>query len=324
MNKNKIILLVSLLVIIVAFVVFLTIYRFEVYDNEKNYFTWTLVSTQKDNKNISETLDKETYKEYIIEEDIKKLDYTFLEQNKSITGTIYIGNDEYLYISDVNSNINYKLSTIKFKTMYTKDIEYEKGIYVYLITENGKLYYYSLETNDIRKGALNEVPFPNKVLKFTSLDFRRDAFETYNTLFVLADDGNIYDVASKLRFDFKIKSLYGNLYVFDDNTMTNEYGRILVDENNIPYKIKNIFETGLDNEFTGENTRLIITENNELLYMNSNTDYVYKYARKVKSVDFDVNNPYIKGKLKLTFEDDSYIDLNAECNQYYCVNDFVN
>ena len=143
-------------------------------------------------------------------------------------------------------------------------------------------------------------------------------------MFVLADDGNIYDVSSKLRFDFKIKSLYGNLYVFDDKTMTNEYGRILVDENKVPYKIKNIFETGPDNEFTGENTRLIITENNELLYMDYDTDYVYKYARKIKSVDFDVNNPYIKGNLKLTFDDDSYIDLKAECNQYYCVNDFDN
>lgn len=323
MNKKKIILLITLLVIIIIFIVSLTIYKFIIYDVEKNYYIWTRIETRKKYENYEDELDKDIYKDYIIEEDKNKIEYTILDDSKSIKGNVYIGNDKCLYISDWINNLTYKISTIKFKTMYAKDIDYKSGIYIYLISNDNKLYYYFLETNNIKDGIINEIVMPYDVVGFTTLDLTRDAFETKNTLFILASDGNVYDVTGEIRYNKKVKSLYGNLYVFDDNTMTNQFWNVLEDENKNPYKIKYVFETFEDNEFTGENTKIIITDNNEMLVLNDDMEYVYKFSRKVKRVVFDVNDPYVKGNLKLTFDDNSYADLRAECNQYYCVNDFA-
>ena len=105
--------------------------------------------------------------------------------------------------------------------------------------------------------------------------------------------------------------------------MTNQFWNVLEDENKNPYKMKYVFETFEDNEFTGENTKIIITDNNEMLVLNDYMEYVYKYSRKVKDINFDEHLPYVKGNLKLIFDDNSFAEFSAECNQYYCVNDFV-
>lgn len=321
MNKKNIILL-SLLVILVAFIIFITVYKFKFSskNKEKYYFTWTSVERKKENNYFDDNLDKDKYDDYIIKENNLKIEYTFFDSENSIKGQIYIGTDKYLYISDINRDLIYRASTNKFRTMYTKSIHYEEGIYIYLISEDNKLYSLELTSNDITKAALNQINTSMEVMNFVDLEFLKDINDTPNTLFVLANDGNIYDIASKIRYDENIKILYNNLYVFNDNTMTNEYGKILESNDNTPYKIKYIFQTYDDNKFSGKNTKIIITEDNNLLYIEDEIDYVYQFNKYVKDINFDVYYPYIKGNLKLTFDDDSFVELSAECNQYFCVN----
>ena len=321
MNKKNIILL-SLLVILVAFIIFITVYKFKFSskNKEKYYFTWTSVERKKENNYSNDNLDKDKYDDYIIKENNLKIEYTFFDSENSIKGQVYIGTDKYLYISDINRDLIYRASTNKFRTMYTKSIHYDEGIYIYLISEDNKLYSLELTSNDITKAALNQINTSMEVMNFVDLEFLKDINDTPNTLFVLANDGNIYDIASKIRYNENIKILYNNLYVFNDNTMTNEYGKILESSDNTPYKIKYIFQTYDDNKFSGKNTKIIITEDNKLLYIENEIDYVYQFNKSVKDINFNVYYPYIKGNLKLTFDDDSFVELSAECNQYFCVN----
>lgn len=321
MNKKNIILL-SLLLILVAFIIFITVYRFKFSskNKEKYYFTWTSVERKKENNYSNDNLDKDKYDDYIIKENNLKIEYTFFDSENSIKGQVYIGTDKYLYISDINRDLIYRASTNKFRTMYTKSIHYDEGIYIYLISEDNKLYSLELTSNDITKAALNQINTSMEVMNFVDLEFLKDINDTPNTLFVLANDGNIYDIASKIRYNENIKILYNNLYVFNDNTMTNEYGKILESSDNTPYKIKYIFQTYDDNKFSGKNTKIIITEDNKLLYIENEIDYVYQFNKSVKDINFNVYYPYIKGNLKLTFDDDSFVELSAECNQYFCVN----
>ena len=323
MDKKKLI-MISIVVILSIFVIWLVIYGSNFHeDNEQYYFTWAKIENEKEYTKQDDILDKDKYIDNIVKYNQLTIDYKFFHSEKSIKGQVYIGTDKYLYISDTNADFTYRVSTTKFRTMYTKNIKYDNGVYIYLISEDNKLYYLELITNDIKGVKLNEVNTSFEVINFVNLEFMYDNNDPTNTLFVLCSDGNIYDVSSKIRYNETIKSLYSNLYVLDDNTMTNEYGKILEDKDKKPYKIKNIFETYDDNDFSGKNTKIIITEDNKLLYIDNLMEYVYEFNKIVKSVDFNEHFPYTKGKLKISFEDDSYVELTAECNEYFCVNDFV-
>ena len=179
-----------------------------------------------------------------------------------------------------------------------------------------------LTGNKIEDAKVSEANTKLKVVNFVDLDFMSDIYGDSNTLFVLSTDNNIYDAASGIRYEPEIKILYDSLYVFTDNTMVDIYGRMLLDENGNNYKIKYIFQTYEDNEFSGKNTIIIVTEDNRLLYIEERPNYVYEFNKNVKNLEFDKNMPYIKGNLKITFEDDSYVQMAASSNEYFSLNEF--
>ena len=248
------------------------------------------------------------------------MEYTYIDNNKSITGKIYIDDNKNLYITDVVNKKVYKPSNVKFKTMFKKDYPYN-NIYIYLISEDNNLYFLQLNDNDINKTSVKQIFMPGKIYNFTKLEYTLDAFPNSNSLFVLADDDNVYDVATLIRYNKNILSMFDDFYVYDDNTITDVYGNVIVDKDNNLYKIKYAFVTFDNNTFSGSNTKLIITDNNDLIYEKDNAQVMGLFNKKVKDISFDEKVVGKAGKLIITFKDNYKIKLDAACNKYFCINE---
>ena len=323
--KNKLIYVIIFLFVIL---IGITIYKYKVYDKNENkhYFIPMMpsnirlprVKVTSDVK--EEEKDKDTYKDLIIKENILEIEYTYIDNNKSITGKIYIDDNKNLYITDIVNKKIYKPSNVKFKTMFKKDYQY-KNIYIYLISEDNNLYFLQLTNNDINKTSVTQIFMPGKIYNFTKLEYTLDAFPNSNSLFVLADDGNVYDVATLIRYNKNILSMFDDFYVYDDNTITDVYGNVIVDKDNNLYKIKYAFVTFDNNTFSGSNTKLIITDNNDLIYEKDNAQVMGLFNKKVKDISFDEKVVGKAGKLIITFKDNYKIKLDAACNKYFCINE---
>ena len=314
--------LIYIIIIVFIALIGLTIYKYKVYEKNKNnyFFSDTIPEKTKNNIVYSEKKDQEIYKEYIITNDLKDVEYRYIDNNKSITGKIYIDDNKNLYITDIVNKKIYKPSNVKFKTMFKKDYPY-KNIYIYLISEDNNLYFLQLNDNDINKTSVTQIFMPGKIYNFTKLEYTLDAFPNSNSLFVLADDDNVYDVATLIRYNKNILSMFDDFYVYDDNTITDVYGNVIVDKDNNLYKIKYAFVTFDNNTFSGSNTKLIITDNNDLIYEKDNAQVMGLFNKKVKDISFDEKVVGKAGKLIITFKDNYKIKLDAACNKYFCINE---
>lgn len=314
-----------LIIVLIAFIIVVTIFKFSSKKEEtkEHYFVSSEIKEFKTNDE-TEVNDLEKYNKSIIKDNLYMIEFDFFHEKESISGYIYIDKNKMLYIYDENNNINYQVSSIKFKTMYTKDYEFIDGVYVYLIGEEGSVYILSLESNDVRKAYLNKYRYGVKFTNFVEINLKNDMFENGNTLFVISDDGKIYDVNTGLRYDERTISLYNKIYVYHDKTMTNEMGHFISNNKGELYKIKYIFSTTGNSQMFKDFTPIImVTENNEFLYFDKEMMYVYEFDKKVKDVKFDQYYPYVDGKLNITFEDDYKVDFTARCNEYYCINEFA-
>lgn len=320
MKKIKVI-----LIFLIIFVIGLTIYKYKYYDNHGNnshYFEYTEIKNKKRDVIQSEILDKDKYADKIITENILYKDYSFSNDEGSINGKIYIGTDKKLYITNEVDNSAYNVSSDKYKTLYVKDYQYE-GIYVYLLTEDGRLSIMELTENDITKAVVNQYTVNLKLTNFVDIEFKSDKFKPGNTMFVLAENGKIYDINSATRYNEDIVSLFNTIYVYGDKTMSNVYGEMLEDKDGNYYKIKNIFWVVDGNDFIKNRIPIILTEDNKFLYMDFEFMNVYEFSKKVTKMDFKAALPYEKDELIVTFDDDYEVKLNVYCSNYYCVNDFV-
>lgn len=317
--KNK---LIIVIVILIVFIIGLSIYKFGNYNNEVNthYFVSSEMNKYRYENNNAEVLDNVTYKDEIINDNVLSMEYRFFHDTQSIIGKIYIGTDKYLYITDTNKNSTYRVSTVKFKTIYYNEYEYSKGIYVWLLSESNKIYLMSLESNDITKAEVISLDDEEEYTNFVNLRFREDLFPSGNTIFLLDKNGNIYELYSGFRYRTDIISLYSRMYICSDGTITNSNGMLAQDKNGDSYKIKYIFDTYQNNKFIPDYKIIVITEDNRFIYFDDDMETVYEFSKKVKDLNFDVNYPYKEGNLKITFEDEYNVDLKASCNQYFCVN----
>jgi len=327
--KVKKIILIILLLATILLLACVTFYKFINTNNEeqkgevKEDFISGNVSEIVKNP-ITSDLDKDKYAENIIKEAKKATEYNYFDNKESITGQIYIGDDKYLYITDTNKNSTHRVSTIKFKTMYVKEFNYTNGIYIALISEDNKIYCMELAGNDISKAIVVPAHTSIKeVTNFTNVNIKTDMFGDSTTMFVLSGDGNIYDVASGIRYNENIISLYNRLYAFENATMTNVFGEQLQDKNKQNYKIKYIFFVEeKDNKFMGNNKMIVITQDNKLVLMDNDVYNIYEYDKKVKDIKFDKKLPYTEGNLEIVFEDDYKVNLKASSNEYFSLNKF--
>ena len=208
--------------------------------------------------------------------------------------------------------------------MYVKDYEFIDGVYVYLLSEQGKAYILSLESNDVRNAYLNDYRYDVKFTNFVEIDLNKDIHDAANTLFALTEDGKIYDINTGLRYDERTISLYNQIYVYHNKTMTNDMGHIIMNNNGELYKIKYVFRIQSNNEMFKEVTPIImITEDDRFVYFDNEMMYVYEFDKKVKDIKYDQYYPYIDGKLEIVFEDDYKVEFTARCNEYFCINKFA-
>ena len=317
--KKNIIILLSLLLLILIVLTF-NKYRFD-NKREKDLFTYHSVSNIKKLIETDDTIsDKEKYGDRIVTEDLLSINYSFFDKEKSISGKIYIDNDKYLYITDINDNINYKVSNVKFKTMFKKDYKYD-AILIYLISEDLRLYSFELDNNNIKNSFVTKVNINYNAINFVNVDFKSDIYDSSSTLFILDDSGNIFDVTSGLKYNDKISVIYNKYFIYEDNTISNVYGNLLKDSKGKDYKVKYFFVVDkkiISNNF---NTGIIITEDNKLIYLDDANKKIYEYQGKIKGVSFKGEYPYIASKLIITFVDNSTLTYNALCGDYYCLND---
>lgn len=323
MNKKK-----KLLIIFIAIVLFLlviiTICTFSIYkkpnfNNEEQFLSHNLSENFKIIEDDSEITDENKYKENIIYEDVKSVNYNFLDEKKSISGKVVIDENGYLYITDdINKKVN-KLANFKFKSIYYKKFQYSTVLF-FIISDDLKLYMLNINNNDINTAIIKEYSLPFKITNFTNLEFTSDYYMNSSTLFVLSDNKNIFDITSTLKYDKSIKSIYNKYFVFNDNTITNIFGNILKDKNGKDYKLKYFFvtdETIIDGNY---NKGLIITEDNKLIFLDDSNQTIYEYKKIVKEVRYSGGYPQVNSKLIIVFNDNSNLIYNASCTNYYCIN----
>ena len=319
-------LLIAIIALIVIGVVGLTLYKGKILDkittNDKLIFTAYQPSNKKANLKWPDEKDEVLYKDSIITTDVKEVEYTFYDKIKSIIGKIYIDNNNLLHITDDNDYRDKVTSTVKFKTMKTRESrDMYDSIYVYLISTDNKLYVLILKSNNIYEYQISEITTKRQVLNFTNLSYDNDMYPSGNTLFVLENDGNIYDIFSGNRYMENVKFIFDTIAVYNDNTISNIYGNMFENKDGKNYKIKYVFDTSASNELIGEDAIIIITEDNELIVINEYKKFSVANL-KVKSVKFDKNMPFISGKIVLELENGKEIKLNGSCSLYYCTNEF--
>ena len=316
--KNKLIYVIIFLFVIL---IGLTIYKYKVYEKNKNnyFFSDTIPEKTKNNIVYSEKKDQDIYKEYIITNDLKDVEYTYIDNNKSITGKIYIDDNKNLYITDIVNKKIYKPSDYKFKTLHKRENDYNE-VNVYLISEDNNLFLLTLSSGEIKTSKVKPIFESKKVYNFVNLSYKSDIYKNGSSLFVLADDGNIYDVKTEIRYNSDIISMYDKFYVLKDKTMIDMWGRTYVDSNKNPYKIKYVF-SATKNKIIDKETIMIITSDNKLLYIIYGDNNVHEFNKKIKDVKFDGNKIARKSKLKIIFENDYKIEFDAACNKYFCINE---
>ena len=320
MKKIKII-----LVILIVFVIGLTVYKYSYYDNrgiKNHYFEYTEIKNKKRDVIQNDILDKDTYAENIIKESVFYKYYSLSNEQGNINGKIYIGTDKNLYITNDDDNSTYRISIDKYKTLYMKDYQFE-GVYAYLLTEDGRLVIMELTKNDITKATAVDYAVNLKITNFVDIEFKSDAYKPGNTMFILAENGKIYDINSGIRYNEDIISLFNVIYVHGDKTMSDVYGNMLEDKDGKYYKIKDIFWLLDGNNFIKNNVPIILTDDNKFLYMDFESSNVYEFSKKIIDVNFDVYYPYEEGNLKITFEDGYNVDFKASCSKYFCINEFA-
>ena len=322
--KKKI--LIFIIIVLVIFISFLSIYKFNGDNSVVNTdlaFTTLNPKNKKIDLKYDYELDEEKYKEYILD-DVKTINFTMYRNDKSVEGRIYIDNEKKLHITDDLLNYDNTISNLKVKTIKADENDMFDAMYVYLITEDKKLFYMSLKSNNVYDAEIYEIFTNRPVLGFSDISYENDISPSSNTLFVLCDDGNIYEVSSGLRYHENIKLIFDNIMIYEDNTISNVYGGMFEDENGKYYKIKYIFNVAQSDTFLGKEVLIIITEDNEAIIALKPDRYmeIHVADTKVKTVEFEPKFPFVLGKLTLVFENGKRFELQANCSTYFCINEF--
>ena len=165
--------LIYIIIIVFIALIGLTIYKYKVYEKNKNnyFFSDTIPEKTKNNIVYSEKKDQEIYKEYIITNDLKGVEYRYIDNNKSITGKIYIDDNKNLYITDIVNKKIYKPSDYKFKTLHKRENDYNE-VNVYLISEDNNLFLLTLSSGEIKTSKVKPIFESKKVYNFVNLSYK--------------------------------------------------------------------------------------------------------------------------------------------------------
>lgn len=310
--KNKNILIFSIvLLIIVLLVTLYSVYRKKAEKSDSYGYLHNLgekVTIETDINYLDE------YKDNIIDNEVKEVDYEMFFDDTTIYGKVFINESHELYITNGFTKENYKINTVKFKTLYKSLASYAKSLIVYAISQDGDLYKIVLNENNIKHVKDYKIETVSKVLKFTNLQIYSYAC-TEPSLVVLCVDNKMYDVKSGLLYSTTYKKFFDKYLIFDDKSLTNSKGKKIINFLNEQVKIRGFIETNND-EFEKSDKVLFFTTTDELLYLyDENNTYIY--VRAVKSVEnvdaFKAKMDFYKGK-SWEFEGHYTYYVNSEWN----------
>ena len=295
-KRFLIITLVIMIILLIVLTVFYVTNKDEKVEDEKHGASGIYLKKNKKEVITDNNLDKETYKDNIITDIVKTIDYNNYK--------VYINDDELLCVNDKVID-----EEVKFKTIYDKVIRTYDNDLLFLITNDNKLY--AMSFNNL---MIAEMHTANKVLNFVDLKYQGDNINTNKYAFILEDDGNIYEIFSGMRYNKNAKILFGELLVYDDNTISNMNGFMFTDKNNNYYKIKYAFMTIKDNQ---DYLIAIITDDDRYIfsYIKEYSMNVYEAPAKVKNIDYDntTNN------LKIRLDNGDTVKLNGYCDKSFCI-----
>ena len=309
-EKKKIlkILLVIMICALIALVIFVILNK---NNNQKevDFKVGTIsnqVTKRKKYLKESDTIDKDVYQDKIITEIVTSFSY---DNSKKI----YINENKELYAN--NKKIN---TDIKFRTLYDKVIKNQGNKYLFLISVDNGLYRLSLDELEKDDIILTQIVTNSNVLNFVNINYDSDSDSTQNLVFVLLDNGKIYEAFSNLRYDSNVKVLFDNVMVYQDKSMSNVSGYIFKDANGNDYKTKYIFMT---KENETDDVILIITEDNRCIfgYVKEELEIIYEKTSKVTDVVYDTTSSSTEGNLKIYFEDKHIDEYKATCSKYFCI-----
>ena len=310
--KSRYKLLLVFVIILILFIVGLTIYKINIDKNkaDKKFDEIELV----DNKTInSDILDKEKYKDNIINDIITSYDYSIKFNNEDISGKIFIGTDKYLYITDEVNEKDYRISETKFKTMYKVNDAF--SLTIYLISESNKLFMVSLYSDDINNTTIYELNNNLEVEAFTNLEIPNYGLFSFPNIVVLSKDGNMYDSKNAIRYESSMKLLDGIYYTYSDNTIANVYGKMLKNSEGKEFKIKYYIEFMDNNRIFDDAFSIIITEDNKILYTKENDTKLIIYNKTIKSLDYKLENDEVV--LNLIMNDNTVLNLTGFYTELY-------
>lgn len=312
-KNGLLIVLIAMVILLIFVIVYVIINKNNTTDTEiigfKKNTTSLHVINRKKHLEEENIIDKDVYQKNIITNILTDFSYN----NGNVV--ININENNELVIND-----KIVFNDLKFKTLYDKIIFNGDKEYLFLISNDNKLYNLSLTEINIDNNIfpLTELVTEGNVLNFVDINFDSDSDKTNNLIFILLDNGKIYEAFSGLRYNSKIKLLFDNILVYQDKTISNVSGYIFKDENNNEYKIKYAFMTKENND----DVILIITEDNKMFFGYVKEQLFNYYVKKmvVKDILYDNNNYMSKGLLKVYYEDGSVEEYDAICSKNYCVN----
>ena len=129
--KKKI--LIFIIIVLVIFISFLSIYKFNGDNSVVNTdlaFTTLNPKNKKIDLKYDYELDEEKYKEYILD-DVKTINFTMYRNDKSVEGRIYIDNEKKLHITDDLLNYDNTISNLKVKTIKADENDMFDAMYEY-------------------------------------------------------------------------------------------------------------------------------------------------------------------------------------------------
>ena len=311
--KKKIFLFILILIIILL--CGLTVYKFLIAKEKKVEEFKNITLELKKEDLVTDKKDKDLYSANIINDIVKRKNYELVIKDKGINGDIYIDVDSNLYINDNNSNI-YKISSLSFKTLYKID-EFNGLLNLYALSNDGKLYNIFLNSLDIKSTVITEIAKSFKITNFTNIKIN-DPYSYFNTnIVVLSENGNMYEPRTGLRYTNKLITFMGQYYVFEDNTIANSSGKLLKNGDNY-YKIKYYLSFMENNSPFKDVNSIVLTEDNKIIYCIENSDVLKVYNKTIKNIEYKIDEKEYKTvKLKITFTDNSIMNLDSIYTEYY-------
>lgn len=311
--KKKIFLFILILIIILL--CGLTVYKFLIAKEKKVEEFKNITLELKKEDLVTDKKDKDLYSANIINDIVKRKNYELVIKDKGINGDIYIDVDSNLYINDNNSNI-YKISSLSFKALYKID-EFNGLLNLYALSNDGKLYNIFLNSLDIKSTVITEIAKSFKITNFTNIKIN-DPYSYFNTnIVVLSENGNMYEPRTGLRYTNKLITFMGQYYVFEDNTIANSSGKLLKNGDNY-YKIKYYLSFMENNSPFKDVNSIVLTEDNKIIYCIENSDVLKVYNKTIKNIEYKIDEKEYKTvKLKITFTDNSIMNLDSIYTEYY-------